>query len=92
MSKLSETDNKTMISGIGAVLFIVLSLPMIYDFVNKRLSKIPFINIFQTAKDGCPTYAGIILHSVVFFGLLRLLLLMPMAEQYKEPLNKPHFV
>lgn len=57
---------------LAAVLFFVVSSPMLYQAVDKVVggfvsSVMPqFSSVFKVAMSGCPTTYGIFLHSVVF--------------------------
>lgn len=65
MATTTPTEKKLISSLIGALLFILLSLPFVYDLTNVigKAIKLPF-------KDASgPTIAGIVVHGIVFFGL-----------------------
>lgn len=55
---------KLSISFGSAVLFTLINLPQTYRLTNKLL---PF-NLYNTSTN-CPTYIGLLLHTVVFFVL-----------------------
>lgn len=70
-------DPKVLYSVQAAVLFLVIASPFMYNFVNMILGA-----IVPVAVNGCPTLAGLVLHTVVF-GLLVYVLMMlqtPAAE------------
>lgn len=48
----------------AALLFFIVSSPMVYSFVNK---------VFAVATNGCPTSKGLIVHTIVY-GILSYLL------------------
>ncbi len=52
------------------ILFLVIASPFMFKFVNSLLGSLLKI----CNKNGCPTGAGLILHSIVFALLLRLLM------------------
>lgn len=55
----------------AALLFFIVSSPIIYNFVNKIIG-----NLFTVAVKGCPTGKGLILHTfvygVLFYYLVKL--------------------
>lgn len=59
-----STKKKVLISLFSAVLFIILSLPIVYMFTNNVFSKL--INVHTLDSKNCPTLVGIIIHGVVF--------------------------
>ncbi len=61
----TPTEQKLISSLIGALLFILLSLPFMYEITNVlgKAVNMPYID----AKG--PTIAGIVFHGIVFFGL-----------------------
>ena len=62
-------DPTVLYSVQAAVLFLVVASPFMYNFVNMILGA-----IVPVAVNGCPTLAGLILHTIVF-GLLVFLLM-----------------
>lgn len=48
----------------AALLFFIVSSPLVYRFINKLIS-----NIFTVAVKGCPTTNGLLLHTIVY-GIL----------------------
>jgi hypothetical protein len=52
-----------------AILFIIVSSPFLYKLVNQTLGSLLGFSISSTS--GCPTYAGLFLHTIVFALLLR---------------------
>ena len=63
-------DPAVLYSIQAAVLFLVVASPFMYNFVNMILG-----SIVPVAVNGCPTLAGLILHTIVF-GLLVYVLMM----------------
>jgi hypothetical protein len=82
MSKLSEKQ-KWMASAIGAVLFVIVSLPQIYQLVELIVSKLSGKSGL-ISNNGCPTMVGIILHGVVFLLLVRLSMEIPMIKEEQQ--------
>jgi len=52
-------------SVMSTILFVLISMPAMYKLVQMIL---PFISI---AENGCPTYLGLFLHSIVYLLLHR---------------------
>lgn len=63
-------DEKIMYSIWAAILFAVIASPFLYNIVNMVLGF-----IVPIAVNGCPTFAGVIVHAVVF-GLITYLLMV----------------
>jgi hypothetical protein len=66
---ITEKD-KWVISIIGGILFLIVSMPSMYDLTNmvgKRMG-------IEYATKGGPTVAGLIVHTIVFILLFRLVL------------------
>jgi hypothetical protein len=55
----------------SAILFFVISSPFLYQLVQSI-----FGGLFTVAVKGCPTFAGLLLHTIVFilasYGLMQL--------------------
>lgn len=64
-----STGLKVKFSLYSALLFFLVANPVTFRFVN---SIVPGV-----ARDGCPTAFGFVLHTVVFFSLSFLLMLLP---------------
>lgn len=61
---MTTYEQKSMVAGIGALLFVLLSLPFMYGLTNKIApASYPFAN-----ASGA-TVVGIIVHGIVFFAL-----------------------
>lgn len=52
--------DKVSISFFSAILFALISLPQTYQLTKKLLG-------IKTIKNGCPTFVGHVLHTIVFF-------------------------
>jgi len=62
-SKLYGNKDKWIVSIVLGLLFVLLSLPFLYNITNR------FTNSF-----GTPSYMGIIIHGIIFVLIVRLLL------------------
>jgi hypothetical protein len=82
MSKLSEKQ-KWIASAIGAVLFVIVSLPQIYQLVELIVSKLSGKSGL-ISNNGCPTMVGIILHGIVFLLLVRASMQIPMKKEEEQ--------
>lgn len=60
---------KLLISLFCSILFIIISLPIVYHFTNGILET---LNIHVLGADGQPTITGLVVHAIVF-GLVVLL-------------------
>ena len=54
-------DPRFFYSVQAALLFLIISSPILYTFVQRVVGR-----FFTVAIKGCPTVAGLVLHSVVF--------------------------
>ena len=61
--------NKWKYTLITTFIFLVISNPATYVFVNNTIGKL--INIKVSNGVGCPTTAGMLIHAVVFTLILR---------------------
>jgi len=68
-------DPRILYSFQAAILFLLVASPMMY-----RVVQMVFGGLFTVAVDGCPTIAGLLLHTVVF-GLLVYVLMVVQKEQ-----------
>jgi len=59
-----STKKKILISLFSAVLFIILSLPLVYMFTNNLLFRLMQINTLS--DQHCPTLTGVFIHGLVF--------------------------
>lgn len=64
-------DPKIMYSLQAAVLFLIVSSPVMY-----RLVEAVFGRLFTVAVNGCPTVAGLVLHTIVFALLVYVLMIV----------------
>lgn len=68
-----DTDTKNKLckyvkpSFWGAVLFALVSSPQVYNLTNRATNVVGF----NTYENGCPTAGGLLLHTVVFYALVR---------------------
>jgi hypothetical protein len=60
----------------SALAFFFLASPQMFTFVNSIIGS--FIKVAD--PNGCPTQFGLILHTVVFLGLLYLMMSLPKDE------------
>ena len=70
--ELSE-KGKWMISLYTTLAFLVIANPLTYKLVNFVCEKIGFS---IANEDGCPNEWGLLLHAVVFFFLIRLMMVI----------------
>lgn len=62
-----NSNKKWEISALVAVLFFVVSFPLVYNLTNKLTN---YANV-ETSSGGCPNYYGLALHTVVFLFAVR---------------------
>lgn len=67
---------KAKYSAQGALVFFLIAAPFTYQLVQGLLGG--FVNVADAA--GCAKPAGLILHTIVFFGLLYVLMSMPHGD------------
>jgi len=73
-SKLRKSNGlKFKYSLYSALAFFLLASPQMFTFVQKILGA--FVQIAD--PNGCPTHFGLILHTLVFLGLLFLMMSLP---------------
>jgi hypothetical protein len=63
---------ETMSAIYAAVLFVIISMPQVYKFVDSLVGKL--LNVEVSNSEGCPTNWGIIIHAAVY-GLVVYLLM-----------------
>jgi hypothetical protein len=63
--------DKWTVSIIGGLLFILVSSPFLYELVNSLTTS---LNIDITMVKGCPNIKGLVLHTVIFVVVARLLI------------------
>ena len=73
MALVSESQ-KWMISFWSALLFLLIASPFMYRLTNKITSLVGF----ETSSNGCPNIYGLILHTLVFALLVRLMMVIPL--------------
>jgi hypothetical protein len=61
---------KWLIGLLVGVLFFLVSSPFMYKITGSITDKIGL----KTSDNGCPNYQGVLLHTIVFIILLRLLM------------------
>jgi hypothetical protein len=71
-------DPRVLYSVQSAVLFFLIAAPFTYKVVQAIFGK-----LFTVAVNGAPTYAGVVLHSVVY-GILVYLLMVVQGPKVKE--------
>ena len=64
--------NKWKYTLITTFIFLVISNPTTYVFVNSTIGKL--INIKVSSSTGCPTIAGMLIHAVIFTLILRVIM------------------
>jgi hypothetical protein len=67
MGQISETK-EWCISIFSGLIFLILNKKGTYQFTNRILSKFNIV----TAIGGCPTMAGVLIHTLVFILLIKL--------------------
>jgi len=65
------SKDKWMVSVVGGLLFILVSSPYLYDATNALTSS---LKLDVTISNGCPNLKGLILHTVIFVIIVRLLM------------------
>lgn len=69
-----DDKQKWILSMIAALMFVIISSPTTYKYVELGLKKV-LKNVNITAQVGCPNDLGLLLHGLVFFLVFRLVLL-----------------
>lgn len=77
-AKLDEEQEKWVRSVLLAVLFAVISSPLMYKLVNSLTS---LFGVRVCDLDGCPNPVGLVLHSVVFLLAARVILEADLKKQ-----------
>ena len=65
---------KVIISLVAAVLFLLISAPFTYELTNK-------MGLKTEESKGCPSTQGLLIHTVIFFVVVFLILLIPMGAK-----------
>ncbi len=68
----TTSQQKWIIAVLAGVLFALISSNMMYGFTNKLFSG---INVGPLYKTGGPTTTGLVIHTIVFILLIRLILM-----------------
>ena len=76
--KCLSNSQKWLVSFYTALLFLLIASPFMYR-VTESLTNLMGLN---TSNDGCPNMYGLLLHGLVFFLLVRLLMLIPHKKDY----------
>jgi hypothetical protein len=70
-TRIDESRNKIRIAIVAAILFMFVSAPCMYRFMESILGR-----IMTVAIDGMPTNLGLLLHAIVFGLLLYLFMVL----------------
>jgi hypothetical protein len=84
MQQMNKEQKKWFASFLGALLFFVVSSPPIYKIVSNGIYKLSGSKITIASADGCPTGVGLVVHTIVFFLLVRALMEVPPLQQEEE--------
>lgn len=66
------SKDKWIVSILAGILFLLISCPMAFRLSNSVIYYITGISLLT--KDGCPNMIGIILHTIIFILIVRLLM------------------
>lgn len=69
---MASQEQKWKISALSAFIFTVLSLPETYALVHSIVH--PLLGITVVDDKKCPTYAGVLLHALVFLVITKMLM------------------
>lgn len=69
--KKISSVTKWFIAFLAAILFFVVANPNLYNFTHEIFSKL-YVNIIDSS--GAVTLFGVLIHTFVFLGIVRLLL------------------
>lgn len=69
-----SSKDKWITSAMGGALFILVSSPMAYQITNSLVTAIAGSNNNIADADGCPRLSGLVIHTIVFGGIVRLLM------------------
>lgn len=68
-----SSRQKWNISLLSGILFLIISSPFLYSLVNRVAQSIsPNLNL--ASYEGCPTLSGLVVHTLVFILVVRLLM------------------
>jgi ABC-type sulfate transport system permease component len=71
-----NNKQKWVVSVWVALLFLLIASPFMFKITNAITNTLGF----QTSLDGCPNIWGLLLHTVVFAVLVRLMMLIPVPN------------
>jgi len=63
--------DKWIIAGLAGLLFLIVSSPYLYSFMDVITSP---LGIDIANQNGCPNLGGLILHGLIFILIIRLLM------------------
>lgn len=69
-SQVYDNSQKWTVAIITGLLFLLISSPFLYSLVNQLTSSFGL----TIATNGCPNAIGLILHTIVFILIVRLLM------------------
>lgn len=70
--RLFSNKDKWQVSLLSGLIFMLVSSPMLYSLMDSIIE--PLLGIDLSSKKGCPTMAGLLLHTIVFVLIVRLLM------------------
>jgi len=70
MADDDDNKKKWAISLYSALLFFIIASPLLYGLVNQLTTKVAGLSILDA--NGCPNMYGVVLHTLVFFLIVRL--------------------
>lgn len=73
MAQDLSNGKKWLVSLMAGLLFLIISSPIVYKLVNSLTS---LVRLKLADKNGCPNVLGLLVHTVVFVLLVRLLMLI----------------
>jgi len=79
MSKLNEMQ-KWIVAFLSALIFLLMSSPFMFKCTGCVFGKLGF----TTQKKGCPNWIGLLIHTILFAILIRLLMLIPIPAGSKD--------
>lgn len=65
------SNQKWLIAIVLGIIFLIVSIPIIYNLSNTLFSK---INLRTTYDNGLPTPFGLVLHTLIFIIIVRILM------------------
>lgn len=75
-----EQKQRWIASFVAALLFLIISSPTVYKLVSSIFSNlVPSLPIAN--GEGCPTMLGLVVHTIVFFLLVRAVMEIPMMKK-----------